>query len=73
MSVTRKRLRDGFYERMVAKAGLDRVRSKDERDASRRAILRALATLKARLISHSKVNHIRWMALVQPSVGQVLS
>ncbi len=43
MSVTRKRLRDGFYERMVAKAGLDRVRSKDERDASRRAILRALA------------------------------
>ncbi len=44
MSVTRKRLRDGFYERMVVKAGLDRVRSKDERDASRRAILRASAT-----------------------------
>ena len=43
MSITRKGLRDGFYERMVVKAGLDGVRSKDERDASRRAILRALA------------------------------
>ena len=43
MSVTRDRLRDGYYERMVVKAGLHRVRSKDERDASRRAILRALA------------------------------
>ena len=41
MSITRERLRDGFYERMVVKAGFDRVRSKDELNASRRAILRA--------------------------------
>ncbi len=41
MSVTREKLRDGVYEQMVVEAGLDRVRSKAERDASRRAILRA--------------------------------
>ena len=41
MIVTRDKLRDGDFEQMVVEAGLDRVRSKAERDASRRAILRA--------------------------------
>ncbi len=43
MRITREHVRDGVFERMVVEGGLDRVRSKAERDASRRAILQATA------------------------------
>ncbi len=42
MSVTRERLLDGTYERMLAEAGIADVRPKAERTAMRRAFLRDL-------------------------------